>query len=70
VGRPCEDLPFDTSIRFTSTAKTISRRYDFVVVHSARGNPSWRCPIQEIRPVDGRAVVQDPRVAALAKNGE
>jgi len=47
VQRPCEDLRFAHRIAITSTLHTVySRGLDFVKV---RG---WRCPIEEIRPVD------------------
>ncbi|HEU4624314.1 MAG TPA: DUF6491 family protein [Steroidobacteraceae bacterium] len=47
VQQPCEDLRFATHIGLTSTLHTVySRGLDYVKV---RG---WRCPIEEIRPVD------------------
>jgi hypothetical protein len=47
VEQPCEDLRFADHIGLTSTLHTVySRGLDYVRV---RG---WRCPIEEIRPVD------------------
>jgi hypothetical protein len=48
VAPPCENLEFTNRIALTSTANTVSARFDFVKVGGGR----WRCPIQEIRPVD------------------
>lgn len=62
---PCVDLPFANSIGLTSTARTVSARFDFVLVH-APGQPrgrafEFRCPISEIRPVDYRRMRHDLR---------
>jgi hypothetical protein len=47
VAQPCEDLRFARRIGLTSSLHTVySRGLDYVKV---RG---WRCPIEEIRPVD------------------
>ena len=48
VAPPCENLEFANRIELTSTASTVSARFDFVKVGGGR----WRCPIQEIRPID------------------
>jgi hypothetical protein len=74
---PCEDLPFANTIGLTSTASTVSARFDFVIVHRAGAGggalSNWRCPIQEIRPVDYRRMRQDmrtePRQGKAQENG-
>jgi hypothetical protein len=55
VAPPCENLQFANHIGLTSTASTVSARFDFVKVGH------WRCPIQEIRPIDYRRMRQDMR---------
>ena len=55
VAPPCEDLQFANRIGLTSTASTVSSRFDFVKV---RG---WKCQIEEIRPVDYKRMRQDLR---------
>jgi hypothetical protein len=56
VAAPCDDLRFATRIRLTSTLNTVySRRLDYVKVHG------WRCPIEEIRPVDYARLQADLR---------
>lgn len=55
VAPPCDNLEFANHIGLTSTASTVSARFDFVTVHH------WRCPIQEIRPVDYQRMRQDMR---------
>ena len=55
VAPPCEDLQFANRIGLTSTAGTVSARFDFVKV---RG---WKCQIEEIRPVDYKRMRQDLR---------
>jgi hypothetical protein len=66
VGNPCVDLPFALGIELTSTARTVSSHFDFVLVRNrdeGRRALPWRCPIQEIRPVDYRRMRQDMRAA-------
>ncbi|HVW70391.1 MAG TPA: DUF6491 family protein [Steroidobacteraceae bacterium] len=64
VAPPCNDLQFAHRVGLTSTASTVSARFDFVKVGH------WRCPIQEIRPVDYQRMRQDMRKEAeAAKNG-
>ena len=55
VAPPCENLQFANRVGLTSTAGTVSARFDFVKVGH------WRCPIQEIRPVDYLRMKQDLR---------
>jgi hypothetical protein len=55
VAPPCEDLNFVQRIGLTSTASTVSAHLDFVTVHR------WRCPIEQIRPVDYLRMKQDMR---------
>ena len=50
VAPPCENLEFTNRIEITSTSNTVYAHFDFVKV--GLGNGHWRCPIQEIRPVD------------------
>jgi hypothetical protein len=59
VAPPCENLQFANRIGLTSTANTVSARFDFVKV-----GRQWRCPIQEIRPVDYQRMRQDMRKQA------
>jgi len=59
VAPPCENLQFANRIGLTSTANTVSARFDFVKV-----GHQWRCPIQEIRPVDYQRMRQDMRKQA------
>jgi len=58
VAPPCNDLQFVNHIGLTTTASTVSARLDFVKVGR------WRCPIQEIRPVDYQRMRQDMRKEA------
>lgn len=55
VAPPCENLEFTDRIELTSTANTVSSRFDFVKVGGGR----WRCPIQQIRPLDYLRMRQD-----------
>jgi len=57
VAPPCESLEFTNRIGLTSTGNTVSARFDFVTV----GGNRWRCPIQEIRPIDYPRMRQDMR---------
>ena len=56
VAPPCDNLQFVNRIGLTSTANTVSARFDFVKV-----GRQWRCPIQEIRAVDYQRMRQDMR---------
>jgi hypothetical protein len=56
VAPPCENLEFTNRIGLTQTANTVSARFDFVKV-----GHQWRCPIQQIRPVDYLRMRQDRR---------
>jgi hypothetical protein len=56
VAPPCENLEFANRIGLTQTANTVSARFDFV-----RVGHQWRCPIQQIRPVDYLRMRQDMR---------
>jgi hypothetical protein len=56
VQQPCDNLQFANRIGLTSTANTVSSRFDFVKV-----GHHWRCPIQEIRPIDYQRMRQDMR---------
>ena len=53
VAPPCDNLEFVNRIGLTSTASTVSSRFDFVKAGH------WRCPIREIRPVDYLRMKQD-----------
>ena len=61
VAPPCENLEFTNRIGLTQTANTVSARFDFVKVGGR-----WRCPIQQIRPVDYLRMRQDMRKEAEA----
>ncbi len=56
VAPPCDNLQFVNRIGLTSTANTVYARFDSVKV-----DHGWRCPIQEIRPIDYRRMQQDMR---------
>jgi Family of unknown function (DUF6491) len=56
VAPPCDNLEFVNRIGLTSTANTVYARFDFVKV-----GHNWRCPIQEIRPIDYKRMRQDMR---------
>ncbi|MGH8139333.1 MAG: DUF6491 family protein [Steroidobacteraceae bacterium] len=58
---PCEDLQFTQRIGLTSTAHTVSARFDNVLVRH------WRCQISEIRPVDYLRMKQDLRAEHAAQ---
>jgi hypothetical protein len=55
VAPPCDDLQFANHVGLTSTGGTVYSRFDSVKV---RG---WKCPIQEIRPIDYKRLRQDLR---------
>jgi len=56
VAPPCDNLNFVNRIGLTSTGSTVSARFDFVKV-----GHHWRCPIQEIRPIDYQRMRADQR---------
>jgi len=56
VAPPCDNLNFVNRIGLTSTGSTVSARFDFVKV-----GHHWRCPIQEIRPIDYQRMLADQR---------
>lgn len=58
VAPPCDNLQFANRVGLTSTQGTVSSRFDFVKVGH------WRCPIQEIRPIDYLRMKQDQRKQA------
>jgi hypothetical protein len=61
---PCIDLPFTNAIGVTSTARTVSARFDFVLVHGQGARSpaaNFRCPIAEIRPVDYKRMRREQR---------
>jgi len=60
VAPPCTNLEFAHRIALTSTGYTVSSRFDFVKFGH------WRCPIQEIRPIDYQRMRQDMRKEAKA----
>jgi hypothetical protein len=64
VTPPCEDLPFANRIGFTQTGHTLYARFDFLLVHH------WRCPIQEIRPVNYLKMKQDARAEREQQKAE
>ena len=59
VAPPCENLEFTNRIEITSTANTVYAHFDFVKVGTSSGH--WRCPIQEIRPLNYGKMRQDMR---------
>lgn len=63
VAPPCDNLQFVNRIGLTSTANTVYARFDAVKV-----DHGWRCPIQEIRPVDYRRMQQDMRKETATGN--
>ncbi len=50
VDRPCNGLEFTAAIGVSSTASRVTRRFDYVEFENQR------CRIDEIRPVDGKAL--------------
>jgi len=55
VRPPCVDLPFAQHIGLTSTANTVSQKFDFVLVGRDR------CWIQSIQPIDIAQMKRDKR---------
>src|SRR5579872_1190076 len=61
---PCEDLPWARSVGMTSTQKTVSVRFDSLLVRT------WKCQISEIRPVDYLRMKQDMRAQHQAQKDQ
>ena len=63
VAPPCQNLQFANRIGLTSTAGSVSSRFDSVIVGQM---PGWRdrCQIEEIRKVDYRRMKADVRLDA------
>ncbi|OLB10544.1 MAG: hypothetical protein AUH10_11915 [Gammaproteobacteria bacterium 13_2_20CM_66_19] len=63
VAQPCQNLQFANRIGVTSTAGSVSSRFDSVIVGQT---PGWRdrCQIEEIRKVDYRRMKADMRLDA------
>jgi hypothetical protein len=55
VAPPCDNLQFANRVGLTSTQGTVYTRFDSVKVGH------WRCPIQEMRPIDYLRMKQDLR---------
>ena len=64
VAPPCDNLNFVNRIGLTSTGSTVSARFDFVKV-----GHHWRCPIQEIRPIDYQRMRADQRKEQKSATG-
>jgi hypothetical protein len=65
VAPPCENLEFTNRIEITSTSNTVYAHFDAVKV--GLGNGRWRCPIQEIRPIDYKKMRQAVDAAKATK---
>ena len=63
VAPPCQNLQFGTRIGLTSTAGSVSSRFDSVIVGQWPGGRE-RCQIEEIRKVDYRRMKADMRLDA------
>jgi len=61
VDAPCQDLRWAQTIGLTSTANSVSRRFDSVVVGKDK------CRINEIRPIDYRKYLADRKAAKVAE---
>jgi hypothetical protein len=61
---PCTDLPFVQRIGLTSTTRTVSARFDSVLVRQ------WRCQIREIRPIDYLRMKKDMRARHEERRAE
>jgi hypothetical protein len=61
VGRPCSGLGFARSITVSSTNRVVMTRFDYIAFDHQR------CRIEEIRPVDYKAVRQAWRAEREAK---
>ncbi len=60
VDPPCQDLPWAQKIGVTSTAHSVSKRFDSVVVGK------FKCRINEIRPIDYKKYLADRKAAKEA----
>ena len=60
VAPPCDNLELANHIGLTSTSNTVYARFDVVTVGR------WRCPIQEIRPIDVQRMRQEMHTEAAA----
>lgn len=63
VAPPCQNLQFANRIGLTSTAGSVSSRFDSVIVGQWPGGRE-RCQIEEIRKVDYRRMKADMRLDA------
>ena len=63
VAPPCDNLEFINRIGLTSTSNTVYARFDAIKV-----DHGWRCPIQEIRPIDYGRMRQDMRNESASDN--
>ena len=61
VRDPCIDLPFAGAIGLTSTAHTVDRTFDWVLVNRS-SSPNGRCHIDTIRKVDYLRMKQELHV--------
>ena len=61
VDPPCQDLPWAQKIGVTSTANSVSRRFDSVVAGKSR------CRINEIRRIDYKKYLADRKAAKDAE---
>jgi hypothetical protein len=64
VDEPCNDLEYAHGLSLTSSVGQVKRRFDSVVLERQR------CRINEIRPVDGRALKIASRADAGSAAGE
>jgi putative hemolysin len=67
---PCRDLDYAPAITLTNMMGEVSARFDKVLIHGGGSGQAMPCWIEEIRPVDVKAVRQaerDLRQAATAE---
>ncbi|MBL0165290.1 MAG: hypothetical protein IPP82_17030 [Xanthomonadales bacterium] len=64
VDPPCQDLRWAQKIGVTSTANSVSKRFDSVVVGK------FKCRINEIRPIDYKKYLADKRRRRRRQNPE
>lgn len=55
---PCQDLDFAPAISISNLMGRVSARFDRVTVHGGGGTMHFACRIQEIRPLDVKALRQ------------
>ncbi len=53
---PCPDLPFATAIGVSSNMNQVSARFDRVIPGNSAPGPTIPCHIQQIRPLDVKAI--------------